>query len=143
MEQTSVEQSSVDSTQGESVPPVGSLGFRLYKEAVEPDRTAPECGGPGEGSGSSLHESRIESSRAEFESTTARERHRSWCPVHGKVQCTQEVASEVPAGGEPAEFIEYIEGGRVYRGQVTLSIVVMHNVDFPQKKNVDAKMYVS
>ena len=72
VEQTSVEQSSVDSTQGESVLPVGSLGFRLYKEAIGPDRTAPEFRCPRESSGSSLRKSRIESSRAEFESTTAK-----------------------------------------------------------------------
>lgn len=88
----------------------------------------------GKGHGSSLRESRFESSRAEFESTTARERHRSRCPVRGKVQCTQEVASELPAGGELAEFIEYTEGDRVQGGQVTLDIVATHNVDNPQCK---------
>ena len=102
VEQTSVEGSSVDSTQGESVPPVGSLGFRMYKEVIEPDRTAPEFRCPGEGSGLSLRESRLKSSRAEFESTTARERHRYWCPVHGKAS----------AGGGLVGFIQYIEGDK-------------------------------
>ena len=41
---------------------------------------------------------------------------------------------ELPAGGEPAEFIQYTEGDRVHGGQVTLIIVAMHNVDFPQNK---------
>ena len=65
----------------------------------------------------SLRESRIESSRADVERTTARKRHRSWCLVSGKVSV------QLPAGGEPVGFKQYIEGGRVHRGQVTLSIV--------------------
>ena len=41
---------------------------------------------------------------------------------------------ELPARVEPAEFIQYTEGDRVHGGQVTLDIVAMHNVDFPQSK---------
>ena len=66
-------------------------------------------------SGLSLRASRIESSRAEFESTTARGWHRYLCPVRGKasVHCAQQVTRELPAGGEPAGFIQYSEGGPV------------------------------
>ena len=44
------------------------------------------------------------------------------------------VASEAPAGAEPAEFIEYTEESTVQGGQVTLDILAMHNVDNPQCK---------
>ena len=46
----------------------------------------------------------------------------------------QQVTSDLPAGGAPAEFIQYTESDRVQGGQVTLNIVAMHNVDFPQNK---------
>ena len=47
------------------------------------------------------------------------------------VHSTQQVTRDPPAGGVPAEFIQYTEGDRVHGGQVTLNIVAMHNVDFP------------
>ena len=60
-------------------------------------------------SGSSLRSSRIESSRAELESTSARERHRSMCPVCGRasVHSPQQVIRDPPAGGPKSEFIQY------------------------------------
>ena len=41
---------------------------------------------------------------------------------------------DFPAGGEPAEFIQYTEEDRVHGGHVTLDILAMRNVDFPQNK---------
>ena len=87
-------------------------------------------------SGSSLRSSRIESSRAELESTSVRERHRSLCPVRGRasVHSTQQVKSDPPAGGPQSEFIQYSESDRVQGGQVTLDLVAVHNVDFSNNK---------
>jgi hypothetical protein len=87
-------------------------------------------------------ESRLEYSRAQFESTTARERHRSRGPLRGKstptlasaVQSTPTLASEAPAGAESAEFVEYNEECTVQGGQVTLDILASHNVDNPECK---------
>ena len=89
-------------------------------------------------------EFRLEYSRAQFESTTARERHRSRGPQRGKVQSTPTLtsavqstptlASEDPAGAESAEFVEYNEECTVQGGQVTLDILASHNVDNPECK---------
>ena len=116
-----------------------------YSASLSPRQSSPVGGkssSPGAGreecpaSGSSLRSSRIESSRAELESTSVKERHRSVGPVRGRasVHSTQQVTSDLPAGGAPAEFIQYTESDRVHGGQVTLNIVAMHNVDFPLNK---------
>ena len=64
--------------------------------------SAVQSGSEGKRQDSSLQEreSRLEYSRAQFESTTARERHRSQGPLRGKVQSTPTLASEAPAGAE-------------------------------------------
>ena len=87
-------------------------------------------------SGSSLRSSRIKSSRAELESTSVRERHQSLCPVRGRasIHSTQQVMSDPPTGGPQAEFIQYSESDRVQGGQVTLDLVAVHNVNFPNNK---------
>ena len=117
-----------------------------YSKSLSPIQSSPMVGkssSPGArlvdspvASGSSLRSSRIESSRADLESTSVRERHRSMCPVRDRasVHSTQQVMSDPPAGGPPAEFIQYSERDRIHGGQVTLNIVAMHNVDFPLNK---------
>ena len=107
---------------------------KVWKSAPPPSQAAGREEVPA--SGSSLRSSRFESSRAELESTTAREGHRSMCLLRGRasVHSTQQVTGDPPASEELAEFIQYTEGDRVHEGQVTLDIVSMHNVDFPQNK---------
>ena len=77
-----------------------------YSKSLSPIQSSPMVGkslSPGAspvdspvGSGSSLRSCRIESSRAELESTSVRERHRSVGPVRGRasVHSTQQVTSD-------------------------------------------------
>ena len=87
-------------------------------------------------SGSSLRSSRVESSRAEFESTSPRERHRSVGPACGSasVHSTQKVNNGPPAGGPVAEFIDYSESDSVQGGQLTRDLVAVHNIYFSNNK---------
>ena len=74
------------------------------------------------------------SSRQQFESMSARVRHRSVGPVRGSasVHSTHKVISDPPAGAP--EFREYSESDSVQGGQLTLDLVAVHNVDFPNNK---------
>ena len=75
-------------------------------------------------SGSSLRSSQVESSRAEFESMSPRERHRSVGPVRGSasVHSTQKVISDPPAGGSVSEFTEYSESDSVQGGNSPVTL---------------------
>ena len=104
----------------------------------------------------SLRSSRIESSRAELESTYMRERHRSLCPTRGRAGVHSTQVKVLPglehssageaqvkvlpglehssAGEAWSEYIEYNDSDRVQGGQITLDLVAIHNVDFPNNK---------
>ena len=58
------------------------------------------------------------------------------CPVRGKasVHSTQKVTSEPQAGGHESEFKQYSESDAVQGGQVTLDLLAVHNVYFPNNK---------
>ena len=86
-------------------------------------------------------ESRLDYARAQFESTSARERHRSRGPLRkpqstptltSAVQSTTTLPSEESAVGS-AEYAEYDES-TIQGGQVTLDILASHNVDNPECK---------